>query len=204
MQTLPKILSAPFALALVAALIAPQWGCSPQYVRDTEEPRIDEYTMSLRFDRKDLDRLYEENIHELLNSRIVRDWDRADNPNVAILPFRNETSEHIDSELDTLLSMFETDLVNRTNAHVIDHGRQQQYIDEVRAQQSEDYDPGEIARYARQMGAQYFITGRVFDVAERDDDERRVQYSLFVQVIEVETSRIHFQHTSRLTKGLIR
>ncbi len=205
MKTPIQKLSLLLAVAMVATLAFASFGCGkPKYVRDTDEPRIDEYTMSLRFDRKDLERLYEDNIHELLNSAVVRRWDRGDNPNVAIFPFRNETSEHIDGQLDTLLSMFETDLVNRTNAHVISHSDQEVLIEEVRRQQSDAYNPMEIAEYGRQMGAQYFITGRVYDVAERVDDQRRVQYSMFVQVIEVETSRIHYQHTSTLTKGMLR
>lgn len=201
-RTLSKSLVALYFLAAFGLILA---GCAkPQYVRDTEEPRLDDHTMSLRFDREDLDRLYEDNIHELLNSRVVRTWDRGDNPNVAIFPFRNETSEHIDSQLDTLLSKFETDLVNRTAVDVISHSDQEELIDEVRRQQAEEYNPQEIAQYGRQMGAQYFVTGRVYDVSERIDDERRVQYFLFVQVIEVETSKIHYQHETKLTKGLVR
>lgn len=205
MNSSKKLLSLLLAIALVASLVVVATGCGqPKYVRDTDEPRIDEYTMSLRFDREDLERLYEDNIHELLNSRITREWDRGESPNVAIFPFRNETSEHIDNQLDTLLTKFETDLVNRTNASVVSHQDQPELIEEVRRQQADAYNPSEIAHYGRMMGAQYFVTGRVYDVAEKVDDQRRVQYFLFVQVIEVETSQIHYQHESGLTKGLIR
>ena len=193
------------ALCMVASLGLMAVACGqPKYVRDTDEPRLDEYTMSLRFDRRDLERLYEDNIHHLLNSSIARQWDRGSEPNVAVFPMRNETSEHIDSQLDTLLTKFETDLVNRTNVRVISHRDQPELIDEVRRQQNDAYDPQAIAHYGRQMGAQYFITGRVYDVADRIDDQRRVQYFLFVQVINVETGQIHFQHESGITKGLIR
>ena len=200
-----RTVSVSLIIVLVATLFGGIMACSqPKYVRDTDEPRLDEYTMSLRFDRRDLDRLYEDTIHHLLGSGVVNQWERGSTPNVAVFPMRNETSEHIDSQLDTLLSRFETDLVNRTSVNVISHRDQPELIDEVRRQQSEAYDPSEIARYGRQMGAQYFVTGRVYDVAERVDDQRRVQYFLFVQVVNVETGQIHFQHESGLTKGLIR
>ena len=191
-------------MVVTLGIAATACGGDPKYVRDTDEPRLDDYTMSMRFDRRDLDRLYEDTIHNLLNSNIARQWDGGSGSNVAIFPMRNETSEHIDGQLETLLSKYETDLVNRTGANVISHRDQPELIDEVRAQQADVYDPSQVTQYGRQMGAQYFITGRVYDVAERVDDQRRIQYFLFTQVVNVETGQIHFQHESEITKGLIR
>ena len=193
-----------FLIALVGGSLLFVTACgSPKYVRDTDEPRMDGYTMSLRFDREDLDRLYEDTIHEMLNSRIARTWD-SDGSNVAIFPMRNETGQHLENQLDTLLSRYETDLVNRTGASVVSHRDQPDLIEEVQAQQSDAYDPTSIAHYGAHLGAQYFITGRLYDVDERVDDQRRVQYFLFTQVINVETGQVHFQHESEITKGLMR
>lgn len=203
MKTSPPRFLRPLLLSVL--LIATLSACgSPQYVRDTEEPRLDDYTMSLRFDREDLNRLYDDNIDELMRSSIVRQWDRGDSPVVAIFPMRNETSEHIGPQLDTLLSKFETDLVNQTAASVVSWESQPDLLNEVRRQQSDAYDPTRLAAYGRQLGAQYFVTGKVYDVADRDEDERRVQYFMFVQVINVSTGQIHFQNESAITKGLIR
>ena len=194
-------------LLLSTALVAPACG-GPTYVRDTEEPELDSYTMSLRFDRRDLDRLYEDNIKKLLSSGILKTWEKqsamGNAPVVAIFPMRNETSEHIGPQLDTLLSKFETDLVNKSPVDVVSHENQPQLIAEVRQQQSSAYDPQRLAQYGRQLGAQYFVTGKVYDVAERVKDERRVQYFMFVQIIEVETGAIKFQNEAKITKGLIR
>jgi penicillin-binding protein activator len=188
---------------LILTLLAP--GCGrPKYVRDTDEPRLDDYTMSLRFDRADLERLYEENIDALLTSAVVSRWERGEPPVVAVFPMRNETSEHIGPQLNALLSKFETDLINRTSASVISYENQPELLDEVRRQQSDAYDPTRLAHYGRQLGAQFFVTGKVYDVAERVRDQRRVQYFMFIQVIDVETGQIHFQNESRLSKGLIR
>lgn len=193
--------------ALTATLLVPLLGCSsdPKYVRDEDEPRLDEFTMGTNLDRRDLDRLYEDNIHQLLNSEVARDWERQSrSPNVAIFPMRNETSEHIDQALDALLGRFETDLINRTNADVVDDQDQERWIARTERYQDDAFDQREIAHYGRQFGAEYMVTGRVYDVADRVDDQRRVQYFMFVQVIDVETSQIRFQHESNLTKGLIR
>lgn len=200
-----------YALAAVVALVVSAGaaaGCGPQYVRDSEEPRLDDYTMSLRLDRKDLERLYEDNAGQLFASSIIKQWERQSvggtAPVVAIFPMRNETSEHIESGLDALLSKFETDLVNKSAADVVSHENQPDLIAEIKRQQSSAYDPARLAEYGRQLGAQYFVTGKVYDVAERVDGERRVQYFMFVQVLDVATGAIKFQNESKLTKGLIR
>lgn len=180
----------------------------PQYVRDTQEPRLDEYTMSLRFDRKDLDRLYQENAKSLFSSSVVHDWNRQATTGtkavVAVFPMRNETSEHIENGLDALLSKFETDLVNKAAVDVVSYENQPDLIAEIKRQQSTAYDPKRLAQYGRQLGAQYFVTGKVYDVAERVRDERRVQYFMFVQVIDVATGAIKFQNESKITKALVR
>ena len=117
---------------------------------------------------------------------------------------RNETSEHIDASLDTLLSKIETDLVNELAVDVVSHENQPDLIAEVKRQQSSAYDPTRLAKYGRQLGAQYFVTGKIYDVTEYAGDERRVQYSMFMQVIEVETGRVAFQNESNITKAFMR
>lgn len=197
-----RILILLVAFALLAAC------AEPQYVTDEEEPRLDDYTMSLRFDRKDLDRLYDENATVLFRSSVVKQWERQATtgtpPVVAVFPMKNETSEHIGPQLDALLSKIETDLVNQSPADVVSYDDQPDLIAELKRQQSDAYDPGRLARYGKQLGAQYFVTGKVYDSAERVGDERRVQYFMFMQVLDVETGAIKFQHESALTKGLIR
>jgi hypothetical protein len=193
-----------FSILLLALLAG---ACGPTYVTDDEKKDIDSYTMSLRFDRKDLDRLYADNIDKMLGSSISKQWEReaaqGKAPVVAIFPMRNETAEHVGDALDTLLSKFETDLVNKTPVDVVSHENQPELIAEIKRQQSSAYDPQRLAQYGRQLGAQYFVTGKVYSTDERIDDERRVQYFMFVQVIQVETGAIKFQNESKITKALI-
>lgn len=206
-----KATTIPTRLIILAtvSLLGLSIGCAkPQYVRDTEMTDIDEYTMSLRFDRKDIDRLYKENIDKMLSARLMGDWDRqaasGNAPIVAIFPMRNETTEHVGKSLDALLSKFETDLVNNSAADVVSHENQPDLIAEVKRQQSAAYNPQRLAAYGKQLGAQYFVTGKVYDVAEQVGSERRVQYFMFVQVLEVETGAIKFQNEAALTKGLMK
>ena len=196
------------AVAVLAASTVMMAGCGEgHYVRDTEVPEIDEYTMSLRLDKKDIDRLYDENIDRLLSSSVTAYWERQARQgmareSVAIFPMRNETSEPIDAQLDTLLSKFETDLVNRADADVVSLERQPELIAEIkRTWQSGAYDPQRLAPYGRQVGARYLVTGKVYDTRQSHQGATRVQYAMFVQVIEVETGIVRFQHDANLTKA---
>jgi hypothetical protein len=44
----------------------------------------------------------------------------------------------------------------------------------------------------------------VYSADERQDEERRVQYFLFLQVIEAATGAIVFQNKSSVTKALVK
>ena len=192
--------------AVAVCMCVGSLGCSPRYVSDAEDPTLDSYTMSLRFDRKDQERLYGKLAPELFSSAIAKQWERRaamnDSPNVAIFPFRNETSEHI--QVNSFASMFEEDLVNKSPVDVVSYERQGEMVGDTKFQMGAEYNPNEIADFGRQMGAQYALTGKVYDVAERVGNEKRVQYFLFVQVIEVETSAIKFQKQAKITKALVR
>lgn len=192
----------------LAALLLPVACSSPEYVRDTDRPDLDERSMSLRLDRKDLERLYDENARKLIDSKIAKEWDRQaaldKRAVVAVFPMRNETSEHIEKSLDALLSKFETDLVNESSAEIVSRENQPDLVAEIRRVQADAYDPSRLIKYGRQLGARYFVTGKVYGVTERVEDERRVQYFMFVQVLDVETGSIKFQNEARVTKGLVR
>ncbi|MFB6374759.1 MAG: penicillin-binding protein activator LpoB [Bradymonadaceae bacterium] len=181
-------------------------GCAAEHARGSENPELDKMTMSLRFDRTDLNNLYKQNIDKLLDSKVIEQWKETASsgkpPVVAIFPIRNETSEHIRQPLDALLSKFQTDLVNNSPVDVIS-SNQKELIAEVKRQQSAAYDPKRLASYGKQLGAQYYVTGKVYDVAERTKDGRRVQYFLFIQVLDVETGAIKFQAEASVSKALL-
>ena len=56
------------------------------------------------------------------------------------------------------------------------------------------------AAISKQVGAKYYVTGKITASDERLKRQRRVQYTLFVQILEVETGMIKFQHESIRSK----
>ena len=193
------------SLCLVAAFGAALGACggSPTPVRGEEVDGLDDEAFSTGLDNRDLQKLLHENMEKLQASRVVQRWQQEDRPTLAVMPLRNETSEHIDSSLDTLMADIENTLINAGHVRVINREMQPQLIDEVRRQYSDAFDQTQIASWGKQIGARYFITGKVMSNDERHDGERRVQYSMFLQVLDAETGEALFANKSSVTKALV-
>ncbi len=178
-------------------------GCAKEVVRGANDPSIDAHALSTGLDKEDIQRALHETLNNLRGAPVMNEW-RATHPppNVAIFPFQNSTSEHIDSMLDAMLGEAETWLVESGTVQVISRERQTQMIREVEGQQNAVFNPQNAAKYGRQLGAKYFITGKVSGNDERNADMRRVQYFLFMQVIDVETSAIKWQRKTYVTKAV--
>ncbi len=190
-------------LACAGALLA---ACSsgPRAVRGSDEPGLDHAAMSTGLDRRDLQQMMNENMQTMRKSAVVQRWMQENRPTVAVLPIQNETTEHIDSALNALLSDIETELVNWGAVQVISLQNQQQMMEEIRRQYAGGFDQTKIAHWGKQLGARYFVTGKVYTTDERVGDQRRVQYYLFMQVLNVETGEILFQNKTNTTKAIIR
>lgn len=160
--------------------------------------------MSTGLDRRDLQLMLKTNLDSLQSSAAVRRWESENRPTVAVLPIRNETSEHIGGSLDALISDIETELVNAGHVRVISVADQPDLIEQVRSQQTDAFDPSKVAAWGQQVGARYFVTGKVYTVDERQSGERRVQYFLFMRVLEAATSDIIWQNKADVTKALVK
>jgi hypothetical protein len=194
----PSLLAALLAAPLLLA------GCGgATAVRGDEVAGLDDEAMSTGLDKRDLQKMMADNMKLLQASAVIGRWQRENQPRLAVLPIRNDTSEHIDSALDALISDVETTLVNAGHVRVISRENQGTLIEEVRRQHSDAFDPAQVSRWGRQVGARYFLTGKVFSADERNEDQRRVQYFMFMQVLDAETGDILFQNKSQVTKALI-
>ena len=195
---------------LVAALAAASAsaGCKPKAIRGgegTENPNLDNAAMSTGLDRVDLQDLMKKNLANLQAAPIWQQWrGSGKQPVIAIWPIKNDTTEHLDDQMLTLLSDIETELLNSNVVAVVSRERQEETIREANLQQTADFNPSMAAQIGQQIGAQYFITGKLQAVDERINKERRVQYTLFLQVIEVETSLVRFQTKSERSKAIVR
>src|SRR5262245_47955717 len=105
---------------LVLAWLGAAVGCGgPKAVRGEEVAGLDDQAMSTGLDRRDLQKLLHENMQALQTAPVLQKWQKESSPTAAVLPLRNETTEHIDSQLDALISDIETTLVNAGHVRVI-------------------------------------------------------------------------------------
>jgi penicillin-binding protein activator len=179
--------------------------CGPTYVRGSEDPELDNYAMSTGLDKKDLEDLFDKNLTSLMESAVIAKWKvEPEPPVIALFPIANETSEHVSDQLSALASKFETKLINGGFVTMVDHARQNELIAEIQRQQSGAFDESQTASVGKQLGAKYFLTGKVYDSAEKTDKQRRVQYFLFMKIVDVETGAIRWQNEANLTKGLVK
>jgi penicillin-binding protein activator len=200
----------PRAAASCALLLAAlTTACAPQVVRGgagTPNPKLDERALGVGLDREDINYLVSENIASLSASRFwVRDVEPTNpDPTVAIWPIENRTTQHIEDQLVTILSSIETSLVNSGEVRVVARHDQEALVDEIRRQGGAMFDRATAQRAGRQLGAKYFVTGRITSVDEKLSNVRRLQYSLFLQVLEVETGLVKWQNEVTRSKEMKR
>jgi hypothetical protein len=190
-------------LALLGLLAA---CASKEYVRGADDPTIDRPAMSTGLDKDDIGRTLQTLLNQMREAPIMTEWrvraGQGDRQIVAIAPFLNETSEHIDPQLDAMLGETETWLVNSGIVRVVSQERQADMIRQVEGATHPVFDPRHIPQYGRQLGVKYYVTGKVGAADERTADARRVQYFLFMQVIDTETSEIRWQQKAFVTKAV--
>jgi hypothetical protein len=202
----PRGVRAVLALAL-AGFLAAGPGCAARAVRGgegTAHPDLDRPALSVKLDRDDITYLVADYLPRLEASPFWQQTIKgaATPPVVAIWPIQNATTQHLDDQMLMLLSSIETALVNTGAVRVIDRNSQDSLAREIGIQQGAMYDQSSAQRLGRQLGAQYFFTGKITAVDERLNDVRRVQYTLFLQVVEIENGLIRFQNEVARSKAL--
>ncbi len=182
-------------------------GGSPKVVRGSQSPGLDQAAYSTGLDRHDLQQMLHENLSKLWNAPITNQWQNeartGTKARIAVMPIRNETSEHLDSELNALLSDIETEMINANLFQVVSLENQKALMDEIKFQQTSGFNQAQVAQWGKQLGVGYVVTGKVYATDERAAESRRVQYHLFIQVLKVETSEIVFQSKSAVTKAIV-
>jgi penicillin-binding protein activator len=190
----------------ITLIMASHFGCGPRYLRSGESSDFEEAAMSTRLDRKDLESMFKEATQSLSKAGLMRHWKALSRDGqlatLAVLSIENETSEHVETSMMTLVKKLETTLINDGVVTVLSRSNQPELLRELKTQGSSAFDQARIAVMGRQLGAQYLLTGKLYDITEKSLKGRRVQYFLFMQVIEVETGAIRWQMEVERLKGL--
>jgi len=191
------------SLVLGATLVA--CGSDQRIVRGAVEPAADAPAMSLGLDKDDVQRALKKVLDRLRSSALMQAWlrDRGQDT-VALAYFRNETGQSVDQQLEAMLSETETWLVQSGAVTMI--ARDQPVAIARQASdtaffrfQARDAD-ARLAKIGRQRGVQYYVTGKLQSSDETWQEAHRVQYWVFLQILESDTGAIRFQEKAEVTK----
>jgi hypothetical protein len=110
---MPRYLTLLFVLVGLGVMTQACRVAQPTVVRGDQVPGLDDAAMSTGLDRRDLERLLDENMASFYNSRFYNATiqQRGEPPTVAIMPMENWTTEHVEPQLHALIGMIETQLV---------------------------------------------------------------------------------------------
>ncbi len=191
------------ALGLVMSVVA-MAGCGPKTGREGSGTG-NQSAMSVGLDHDDIEYLASTSVEAFKKSPI---WKETIEPApvpplVSMWPIQNATTQPIDDQVAALLSSIETYLVNSRQVGVVSRERQQELVRELQLRQGDIYDPVTVGKLGRQLGARYFVTGKITRGEDRLKKTRRAQYSLLLQVIDVETGVIRFQEEVTRSKTLM-
>ena len=81
------------ALTLVVGVSLAAVGCGPKAVRGEEVEGLDDQAMSTGLDRRDLQKLLQENMKALESAPVIKRWEGEQMPAVAVLPLRLRSEE---------------------------------------------------------------------------------------------------------------
>ena len=190
-----RLVSVSLALAFMLG------ACGPTIQRGTDDPSIDEAAMSTRLDRVDLEKALGDWYTEFSGSKFLARQDGGQST-IAVLRIDNDTSEHIGSSLRNLIDSVETRLVNDGDFSVVSNDAIAKEAVAAEFMRGDAVDASTMAALGKQLGVHYFVSGRVGESAEKTSDARRVQYFLFLRVVEVETVRNVFQAQIDITKQI--
>src|ERR1700733_961934 len=119
------------ALSFVSIVLA-LTGCGPTYVRGSQDPSVDNAAMSTGLDKDDIQRMLSENLNHLRTSPVMDIWrSHRSQDTVSIFPFINDTTEHLEPQLQAILGEAETWLVEANVVTMVSRERQNQMIAEV-------------------------------------------------------------------------
>ncbi|MDG2148761.1 MAG: hypothetical protein P8N09_04470 [Planctomycetota bacterium] len=190
-------------LLLLTVTVLSVIACSgPKFERGSDDASIDEAALSTGLDRADLETSLDEWYTDFAASAFVA-GSKADDPQrISVLSIENNTTEHISGALRSLITSVETKLVNSGVFVVVANDAQADKAIDKELSKGDAYDQATLAEAGKRLGVRYLIYGDVGDTAEKTKDRRRVQYYLFLKVVEVDTGRLIFQQQIDRTKQL--
>jgi penicillin-binding protein activator len=172
-------------IVLAVLLIAMLAGCQRKVTRLDTTSTVD---LSGRWNDSDSRLVAQEMVNDVLN----RPWlgrfnSRHDRPPVLIVAdVRNRTHEHIDAE--TFMRNMERELLNSGMIRLVQGREFRELIRDEREDQNVFASPETMARWKRELGADYMFTGTINSIVDQQGRQRVVFYQVNLELTDMETN----------------
>ncbi|MDX1672237.1 MAG: penicillin-binding protein activator LpoB [Balneolaceae bacterium] len=178
-----KLIYYPLLLVIVAA-------CAPSQKVNRIDPGT-QTDLSGRWNDTDARLVAEEMISDVVSKPWLRQFNRShDKPPVVIVGrVRNETMEHIDTEVFT--KEMERAFVNTGEVTVVASREERKEIRDERADQQEFASYETTKRMAQELGADYMMIGNINSIVDESVSGKQVAifYTVNLEMINVETNQ---------------
>ncbi len=121
-------------------------------------------------------------------------------PIVTVGTIRNETNEHINTEIFT--KDFERELINSGKVRFVASRNQRDEIREERQDQAEFASEATRKRIRQETGADYILVGAVKTITDQIEGKRTVFYQTDLELINIETNEKVWIGTEKIKKGI--
>jgi penicillin-binding protein activator len=144
--------------------------------------------LSGRWNDTDSRLVAEEMIRDVLSRPWLGRFENANNrvPVVIVADVRNRSHEHIDAE--TFIRNMEREFVNSGAVRVVQGAEFREQIREERADQQEFAAPETVARWRREIGADYMLTGTMNSIVDQHGRDRVIYYQVNLELSDMETN----------------
>jgi len=185
-------------------LIVSGAGCAalmPPKKQDPHKMELDRQAMALTMEQSDIEQMVGDFMARLEPSSFWQQTVRSDPKKavVAVWPLQDATGEHLDVQTRVMLAWIEGKLARTNSVEIADRSRQGEIATKLGVKPDTDLDTAVAQKLGRELGARYFISGKLTSSNERTSDLHRVKYSLFLQLLDVDTGLIRFHiETARI------
>ncbi len=189
------------AAMVIAAGVGMAGGCGKNWDVERVEPEKST-EVDYRFNDEDARQIFQSMTTDCLNRPWLKNWTRSHSgqpPIIFLSDVRNQTEDYINTQLFT--TQIQEELLNSGDVRI---KAERDFRDAIREERLDTKfnDPETIKAVAKELNADFALTGFVNDNKQRSNDGRVIvnYYQANMRLIDVETAEIVWSQTKELKK----
>jgi len=194
-----KLLMVTGILALTCGLLIGCGGGGKQITRMDPETVTD---LSGKWNDTDSRLVAEEMISDCLSRPWLTNFaaENGKKPVVTVGWIRNNSSEHIDSEVFT--KDFERELINSAQVRFVAAKDYRAELREERSEQAEFASPETVKKMRNELGADFLLQGSIKSIVDQEGGKRAIFYQTDLELVNIETMEKVWIGSKEIKKGI--